>query len=713
MQLKIKNATFGYGGETLLENFSFEVNTADKIAIIGRNGTGKTTILKMLTQEIELHQPDNAPPVFSVIGKPVISSLKQMTFDNENLTLEEELLSCYSKIIEVKTKLDKLQSKLEKEYSDKLISTFSSLQEEFENMGGYSYLSELNKAIASFGFSEDDKHKKLCEFSGGQRTKIAFIKLILSKPDVLLLDEPTNHLDINAVNFLENYISSYKKAVVIVSHDRAFLDKTINIIYEISHKKLTKYVGNYSKYIETKNTNYELLLKKYEAQQKEIASIQEFIDRFRYKATKATQVQSRIKMLEKMEKIPAPEKPETKTFRGTIKPRIESGSEVLSVNKLKIGYSKDAVLAELDFKVQRGDRLGIIGGNGLGKSTLLETLAEKVPALSGEFKFGYHTEVGYFSQISSKSNSTKTVYEEFQNIYPHLSDGEIRSSLGAFLFSGKDVLKLMNSLSGGELVRFELAKIFEKKPNVLILDEPTNHMDIVSRETLENLLLNYLGTIIFVSHDRYFVKKIATKLLVFGEGSAKFFDGTLAEFNDPVSRQLKQEDKPVIKKPEKVEYPIDFEEKKSENEFEEMSPYLLSKEKSRLENRLKKIEENSKLLDDKLKQLESDFVNPEIASDFKKLMEIQAEIENTQISNSKLEEEWLEKNENLEKINAILNKPESEEWFLIIQKTANFINFCCFYYIFIIFYLFFAIFNQLNFASYMFYIVQRPVDWMD
>lgn len=660
MQLKINNATFGFGGETLLENFSLEVNTNDKIAIIGRNGSGKTTLLKILTGEIELHQPDNAPAVFSVIGKPVISSLKQMTFDNENLTLEEELLKCYKSVIDIKEKLDSLQKKLEKNYSDKLVATFSNLQDEFENIGGYTYKSELNKALASFDFSEADKSKKLCEFSGGQKTKIAFIKLMLSKPDVLLLDEPTNHLDIKAVSWLENYISSYKKAVVIVSHDRAFLDKTVNIIYEISHKKLTRYVGNYSKYVDTKNTNYELMLKKYEAQQKEIAQIQEFIDRFRYKATKATQVQSRIKMLEKMEILPPPEKPETKTFHKLIKPNIESGSEVLSATKLKIGYSSDKVLAELDFKVQRGDRLGIIGGNGLGKSTLLETLAEKVPAISGEFKFGYHTEVGYFSQVASKNNSTKSVFDEFQNTFPNLSSNEVRSSLGAFLFSGKDVLKPMNSLSGGEIVRFKLAEIFERKPNFLILDEPTNHMDIVSRETLESLLLNYAGTVIFVSHDRYFVNKIATKLLVFEEGSAKYFDGTLAEYQNPVSRQMKSENKPVIMKPEKVEYPIDYDENAVQNEFETMSPYLLSKEKSKLENRLKKIEENSKVLDEKLKKLEGDFVDPEIASDFKKLMEIQAEIEATQIANEKLADEWLEKNETLEKIKAVANKQDDE-----------------------------------------------------
>ena len=663
MQIKINHASFGYNGEDLLENFSFEVNTGEKIAIIGRNGSGKTTLLKMMTGEIELHQPDNTSPVFVKLGSPSIGTLKQMTFDDENLTLLDELLKCYKHITDLEEKLNDLQHKLETDYSDKLINQFSKLHDEFERLDGYSYKSELSTVLASFGFSEDDKKKKLCEFSGGQKTKIAFIKLVLSKPDLLLLDEPTNHLDIKAVNWLENYISAYKNAVIIVSHDRTFLDNTINVVYEIEHKKLKRYVGNYSKFLQTKAENYESQLKMYEAQQREIADITAFIERFRYKATKAAAVQSRVKYLEKMEKIPMPQKSDNKAFHSKIKPEIESGSEVLNCVNLKIGYDKNAVLSTVNCKVMRGERLGIIGGNGLGKSTLLNTLMEKLPAISGHFKFGYNVEIGYFEQLASKSDSDKTIYQEFYDTFPKLNDKEVRSSLGAFLFSGNDVNKKLSSLSGGELVRFELCKIFQRKPNTLILDEPTNHMDITSKETLENLILNYTGTVIFVSHDRYFTNKIATKLLIFENGETKVFEGTYKEYADPNTKKIEEVTKKIEAKPkpEKIEYPIDYDDPKEVDPILSMSPYMLGKERNKTENQLKKLEEKSADAESRLKQLNDDFVNPDIASDFVKLMEIQAEIEKTQSQIDKFAEDWMTLSDKLSLITSILDKPKDEE----------------------------------------------------
>lgn len=663
MQIKINHASFGYNGEDLLENFSFEVNTGEKIAIIGRNGSGKTTILKIMTGEIELHQPDNTSPVFVKIGSPTIGTLKQMTFDDENLTLFDELLKCYQNVIDIENRLNELQKELETNYNDKLINTFSKLHDEFERLDGYSYKSELSSVLASFGFTEQDKQKKLCEFSGGQKTKIAFIKLVLSKPDLLLLDEPTNHLDIKAVNWLENYIASYKKAVIIVSHDRTFLDNTINVVYEIEHKKLTRYVGNYSKFLQTKADNYESQLKMYEAQQREIADITAFIERFRYKATKAPAVQSRVKYLEKLERIPMPQKTDNRAFRSKIKPEIESGSEVLNCVNLKIGYDKDNVLSTINCKVMRGDRLGIIGGNGLGKSTLLSTIMEKIPPISGHFKFGYNVEVGYFEQLASKSDSDKTIYQDFYDNFPKLNDKEVRSSLGAFLFSGNDVNKKLSSLSGGELVRFELCKIFERKPNTLVLDEPTNHMDITSKETLENLILNYTGTVIFVSHDRYFTNKLANKLLVFEDGETKVFEGTYNEYANPNTKKVEEITKKIESKPkpEKVEYPIDYDDPKEVDPLLSMSPYMLGKERNKTENQLKKLEEKSADAENRLKQLNEDFVNPDIASDFVKLMEIQAEMEKTQSQIDKFAEDWLTLSDKMSLITSLLEKPKDEE----------------------------------------------------
>lgn len=656
MQVKINNASFGYNGENLLEDFSFEINNSDKIAIIGRNGSGKTTLLKILLGEIELHQPDNATPVFVKIDKPTISALNQMTFDNENITLENEILSCYKNIIDIEERLNNMQKELEKSDNPKLVEKFSRLHDEYQILGGYTYKSEMASILSSFGFSESDKKKKLSEFSGGQKTKIAFIKLVLSKPDLLVLDEPTNHLDIKAINWLEDYITNYKKSVVIVSHDRAFLDNTINTVYEIEHKKLTKYVGNYSKFLKTKSEKYESDLKHYEAQQREIADINAFIERFRYKATKANAVQSRIKQLEKMKILPMPQKNDNSAFHTKTKPEIESGLEVLSCTNLKIGYDKSTPLSTIDLKLLRGERLGIIGANGTGKSTFLQTITEKIPAISGHFKLGYNVTYGYFSQLASKKESTKTIYNEFSELFPKLSDREVRSSLGAFLFSGNDVNKKVSELSGGEIVRLELCKIFQTKPNLLILDEPTNHMDITSKETLESLLLGYSGTIIFVSHDRYFTNKIATKLLVFDSDKTSLFEGTYNEYIHPNTKIIQKVNKEIENKPklEKIEYPIDYDDIKPENIYASMSFYDLSKEKNRTENIMKKLETKTSEAEEKLNSLESDFVNPNIASDFVKLMAVQEDIENNQNLIEKLENDWLEKSQELEKINEAL-----------------------------------------------------------
>ena len=658
MQIKINKASFGFAGENLLEDFSFEINTGDRIAIIGKNGSGKTTLLKILLGEIELHQPDNAAPVFVKTDKPNIAALNQMTFDNENISLYDEILDCYKNVTALESKLNTIQKELETNHSQKLIEKFAKLNDEYELLGGYTYKSEMASILSSFGFSETDKQKKLCEFSGGQKTKIAFIKLVLSKPDVLVLDEPTNHLDIKAINWLEDYISNYKKSVVIVSHDRAFLDNTVNVVYEIEHKKLTKYVGNYSKFLKTKQENYDSALKHYEAQQREIADINAFIERFRYKATKAKAVQSRIKQLEKMEIIPLPQKADNIPFHAKIKPEKDSGSEVLSCTNLKIGYDKTQPLATIDLKLMRGERLGVIGANGTGKSTFLQTITDKLTAISGHYKLGYNVEFGYFAQLASKKDSSKTIYQEFSEMFPKLNDREVRSALGAFLFSGNDVNKKLNSLSGGELVRLELCKIFERKPNLLILDEPTNHMDITSKETLENLLLHYTGTVIFVSHDRYFTNKIATKLLIFENGSAKVFDGTYNEYIHPNTKIIEKvtaiiQEKP---KPEKIEYPVDYDEAKPENIYESMSYYDLSKEKNKLENMLQKTENKSTEAENKLKQLNTDFVNPEIASDFVRLMEVQAEMEKTQMMIDKFANDWLEQTETLSQVNAAIEK---------------------------------------------------------
>lgn len=360
-----------------------------------------------------------------------------------------------------------------------------------------------------FGFSTDDKYRPLNEFSGGQQTKIAFIKLLLSKPDILLLDEPTNHLDISTIEWLEDYLKNYKKAVVIVSHDRMFLDKIVDVVYEIEYKVTKRYSGNYTKFMETKRVNYEKQKKDYELQQKEIARLETIVEKYKNTPTKVAMTRSKKKMIEHMDKIESPDRFDTRTFHANFKPNRETGKEVLRVTNLSIGYDK--VLSTINMVQTRGQRIGIIGGNGIGKSTFLKTLMGMVPALGGTAAFGYQVDVGYFDQQMAQYSSKKNVLDEFWDEYPTLDQTEVRNSLGAFLFTQEKVFKTVDMLSGGEKVRLALCKIFKTKPNLLLLDEPTNHMDIVGKESLESMLLNFSGSVLFVSHDRYFVKQIADR----------------------------------------------------------------------------------------------------------------------------------------------------------------------------------------------------------
>ena len=441
----------------------------------------------------------------------------------------------------------------------------------------------------------------------------------------MLLDEPTNHLDIDAVAWLEDYIKNYKKAVLIVSHDRMFLDNTVNEIYEIEHGKTTRYTGNYSQFVTKKRESRNLQAKNYEAQQKEIARIQATAERFRYKATKAAMAQSKLKSIDRMEKIDAPETYDNRTFKASLEPSVQSAKEVLTASNLTIGFDKP--LATLSFNVYRGDRVGIIGGNGKGKSTLLKTLVGKTPALSGTFSTGALVNVGYFDQQMAQIKGQETVLDNMMSAFPAMTEFEARSALGAFLFSGEAVFKTIDMLSGGERVRLALCKLFRKSPNLLILDEPTNHMDILSKETLEDILMSYSGTLIFVSHDRYFVKKLASRLIAFENDGAQVHDFGYDEY---ILRQLKQQ-AVVAAEPQKTE-------KKEKKSY--TTPL---KEKQKRERALKRAEEKIAELELKLEDLKLQQSAPENLADYQKLSELQEQIDT-------LEEELLEKMEMWEEL---------------------------------------------------------------
>ena len=471
--------------------------------------------------------------------------------------------------------------------------------------------------------------KPLTDFSGGQRTKIAFLKLLLSKPDLLLLDEPTNHLDVDAVSWLEEYLATYKKAVVIVSHDRMFLDKTVNEIYEIEHGKTHHYPGNYSKFTEQKAVVRQQQIRDYEEQQKEIARLNDLIEKFRYKANKAAMAQSKIKYLERMELIEKPECYDNRTFHADFEPDIQSVKDVLTVRDLSIGYTKE--LSKVSFDIKKGQHVGIIGGNGQGKSTLLKTIVGAVVPLDGNFIIGGNVKIGYFDQQMAQFSSSKTVLDDFLDAFPHLTNYEARSALGAFLFSGDDVFKTVDMLSGGERVRLALCKIFKKKPNFLILDEPTNHMDILGKETLESMLSEYTGTLLFVSHDRYFVKKVAHHLLSFNGGETKWFEYGYDEYEDFLNKPKEEETK--------TSAPV-----KSKRNY--TTP---GKEKAKRERAVKKAETLIEKLESELEELQNEIQKEENISDYVKLTELQEKIDETEML-------LLETMEQLEELQNVVNE---------------------------------------------------------
>ena len=639
MNYRIENGAISYGVDTILEEINFEINEKDKIAIVGRNGAGKTTLLKALVDNSILEEGVGESK-FGVYkqGNPVIGYLKQIDFEDTSKTMLEEILKEYKEITDLEEKIKLLSEKMNTETSEKTIASYTKSLEEYEFLGGYTYKKEYETALRNFGFSIEDEKKKISEFSGGQRTKIAFLKLILRKPDILLLDEPTNHLDIKAIEWLEKYLRNYKKAIVVVSHDRMFLDRIVNKVYEIEYGTMTLYKGNYKDYERQKKENYEKQLKDYEYQQKEIKRLENIVNRFKYKPTKAKMALSKLKQIERMVKVEEPNKYDLKTFHNNfnIQP---SGKDVLQVKDLEIGYNK--VLQKINFSLYRGEKLGIIGENGIGKSTLLKTIAGLLKPLGGSFSFGHNVSIGYYDQQLEFENMENTVYKEFSRKFPELTTTKLRTILGSFLFTGEDVEKKIKVLSGGEKSRLKLCEIFKTEPNLLILDEPTNHMDIVGKESLENILKEYEGTLIFVSHDRYFVNKIANKILEFKPGKVTFFDGTYEEFQEYKEKNEIQEESIKENKNEI----------KTKEEKNNKNQYLINKEINKKKNKLLKIEKEIEEYEKEIKQIEQEMGKEENATDYIKLNELQEEIQKL---NEKIEEKMIE----WEEINATLKEKD-------------------------------------------------------
>ena len=492
MKYQIKDGTVTLGGETILSHIDFEIQGNQKIAVVGRNGAGKTTLLRLIAGELSLDRDDRRQgPGILASRQLTVEMLGQQALAEEERTVEElMMLHCPAKGL-----FDRERFEYEREY---------------------------DTLFTGLGFQKEDKKRSVAAFSGGQKTKIALIRLLLQKPDLLLLDEPTNHLDMETVQWLEGYLRNYDRAVVMVSHDRFFLDRTAQIVYELEDRKLTKYPGNYTAYREKKRKDYELQKKAYIRPQEEIARQEELIRRFKNKPAKASFARSRKKMLERMERVEAPREDTAHIFTGEILPAVPGSKWVLEAEHLKIGYEGHPLL-ELSLRMRKGQKIALLGENGAGKTTFLKTAAGSLPPVDGVCSLGNNITIGYFDQYSSAIESEQTVAEHFSELFPSLNQKEVRTILGSYLFPGKEASRKVSSLSGGEKARLVLAELLQSRPNFLILDEPTNHMDIQARETLESAFQAYQGTILFVSHDRYFIRQVAKSVLIFEGARAMYY----------------------------------------------------------------------------------------------------------------------------------------------------------------------------------------------
>lgn len=619
MIYQINKGSKGFNGVSLFENIQFEVRNNEKIAIIGNNGCGKTTLMKIIANEEELDE--------GVIHKANgcrIGYLAQTTFSNEENSVQEEMNTVFEEVFRLKDQLEKIYERMENDHSEKLLNEYADLQHMFEERGGYTVQSSIETIFTKFGFSEEDLSRQIKTFSGGQRTRIAFVKLLLSAPDILLLDEPTNHLDLETIEWLEGFVKRYPKAVVLVSHDRTFINNVVDEIYEIEFGVMRHYVGNYDTFLEVKESDIERQKSAYVRQQKEIERIEALIEKFRYKKSKAAFAQSKIKYLERMERVEDVKGPQ-RSFKAHFHARIRGGKRVLEVKDLSIGY--DHELCKVSFEIMQSERVAVIGPNGKGKSTLVKTIMDIVPALGGEKLLGHQIEVGYFDQDLAQFNKANTILEEVWNEYPDMTRSEVRSALGCFLFTGDEVFKTIDCLSGGEKVRLSLVKLMLKQPNFLIMDEPTNHLDLAGKEALEKSLSEYDGTMMFVSHDRYFIDKLATSILYIDESGATFYKMNYRDYLD--RNQPKTEEK---KKKETPQPKVQTQEKKSIN---------YSKEIRKLE----------KLIDQKeteLEELRELRFDPEYYHDYQKMAELDASIDEVHNEIENLMLKWEEYSECLD-----------------------------------------------------------------
>ncbi|MEB9997761.1 MULTISPECIES: ABC-F family ATP-binding cassette domain-containing protein [Bacillus] len=606
-----------YGAETILANIKLEVQTKDRIALVGRNGAGKSTLLKIIAGELSHDGGEIIKPKDVSIGY-----LAQNTGLETSLTIWDEMLTVFTHLQQMETKLRRLEQEMGKEKNfsneatyERLLADYDQLQLNYKDQGGYQYEADIRSILSGLGFPVETHQTTISTLSGGQKTRLALGKLLLTKPDLLILDEPTNHLDIETLTWLEQYLQGYPGAILIVSHDRYFLDKLVTQVYEISNKESRRFVGNYSKYLDLKSALYEQEMKRYEKQQDEIAKLEDFVQKNIARASTTKRAQSRRKQLDRMELLTRP-LGDSKSASFHFDIEKQSGNDVLQVNDATIGYDGNPIIEHVTMRLTRGDSVALVGPNGIGKSTLLKSIVNKLPLLNGDVSFGSNVSVGYYDQEQANLTSSKRVLNELWDEYPLQPEKEIRTILGNFLFTGDDVLKPVSSLSGGQKARLALAKLMMQKSNLLILDEPTNHLDLNSKEILENALIDYPGTLLFVSHDRYFINRVTTTVVELStEGAQEYlgdYDYYVEKKNEMIERaELEQQESDV---------PV------QKVVAQEKLNYLEEKERKKLERqRTRKIEELEQSiveLEEEIATLEDQLCLPEIYADYEKASEI-------------------------------------------------------------------------------------------
>lgn len=617
MKLQLSHVKKSYGTQDVLIDANLLIKDHEKVALVGRNGCGKSTLLKIICHQESMDEGNLTIPQDVKIGY-----LSQITFLDEHRTVHEELLDVFKYVREIENQLNQQAKVLETNSSEKELEKYALLQHKFESLNGYNYEVELKNVFFHFQFTQEDLKKQLCEFSSGQKTRIALVKLLLSKPDVLLLDEPTNHLDLESIEWLENYIQHYPSAVILVSHDRMFLDHVIDEVIEIEFGRTTRYVGNYSHYVKAKE---EYLIKNHDAyiqQQQEIQRLETLIEKFRYKKNKAAFAKSKQKYLDRMDRI-EDSKSDQSMMKAAFSSFRKGGKQVLEVDHLKVGY--DTVLSDVSFTLMQHQRMGIVGRNGIGKSTLIKTLVNQIPSLGGQFRFGHQIDIGYFDQESAQMSSDKNVLDELWDENTEATQTEIRNTLASFLFTQDEVFKDVSNLSGGEKVRLALAKLMMDHDNLLILDEPTNHLDIPSKEALEKALENYDGTLLFVSHDRMFLKKMASRILEMDQES-KVYDLTYEEYCQ------KKIENTLIES-------VKVEKNESQKTFQDMKA---------LKNRVVKLENLLEEAEKDLEALRELRFEPEYYQDFQKMDQLNECIDLKHNEINSLMKEWEEKMQILE-----------------------------------------------------------------